>query len=66
MKMNLYWDSIQMLVALPEIDGKIYVVKKATKVEGVDFSDEILYQDSSEVELGAFYKLWTGYGAYQP
>jgi hypothetical protein len=35
-------------------------------VEGVDFSDEILYQDSSEVELGAFYKLWTGYGAYQP
>jgi len=65
-KMNLYWDSIQMLVALPEIDGKIYVVKKATKVEGVDFSDEILYQDSSEVEFGAFYKLWTGYGAYQP
>ena len=64
-KMNLYWDSIRMLVAMPEIDGKIYVVKKATKVEGVDFSDEILYQDSSEVEFGAFYKLWTGYGAYQ-
>jgi hypothetical protein len=65
-KMNLYWDSIRMLVAMPEIDGKIYVVKKATKVEGVDFSDGILYQDSSEVEFGAFYKLWTGYGAYQP
>ena len=65
-KMNLYWDSIRMLVAMPEIDGRIYVVEKTTKVEGIDFSDEQLYQASSEIEFGAFYKLWTGYGTYQP
>ena len=65
-QMNLYWDSIRMLVALPETDGNIYVIKKVTKIKGVDFSDEKLYQASSEVEFGSFYRPWDGYGVYQP
>jgi hypothetical protein len=65
-QMNLYWDSIRMLVTLPETGGGIYVIKKATKIKGVDFSDENLYQSSTEVEFGSFYQLWNGFGAYQP
>jgi hypothetical protein len=45
---------------------KTYVVEKTTEVEGMGFSDEGLYPASSEVELGAFYKMWNGYGTYQP
>ncbi len=62
----LYWDSKRMLVVLPKIDGDIYVIEKATEIEVADFSDEELYQDSSEIEFGPAYKLWNGYGAYHP
>jgi hypothetical protein len=62
----LYWDSDRMSVVLPKIEGEIYIIEKATEIEGADFSNEELYQDSSEVEFGPFYKLWHGYGAYQP
>ena len=62
----LYWDSIRMLVVLPKINAEIYDIEKATKLEVVNFSDEELYQDSSEIEFGSFYKLWKSYGTYQP
>ena len=65
-QMYLYWDSNRMSVVLPKINGEIYVIEKATKIEGANFSDEELYQDSSEIEFGPFYKSWNGYGAYQP
>jgi hypothetical protein len=62
----LYWDSNRMSVILPKIDGEIYIIEKATEIEGAGFSNEELYQDSSEIEFGSFYKLWNGYCAYQP
>ena len=62
----LYWDSIRMLVLLPKINAEIYDIEKATKIEVVNFLDEELYQDSSEIESGPFYKLWKGFGDYQP
>ena len=63
-QMYLYWDSNRMLVILPKINAEIYDIEKATKIEEVNFSDEELYQDSSEIEFGPFYKLWKGFGAY--
>jgi len=65
-QLNLYWDSIRMLVSLPKTVGKIYRVNKDTKIEGVDFSDENLYQSSSQVDFGSFYRMWNGFGVYQP
>ena len=65
-QMYFYWDSNRMLVVLPKINGEIYVIEKATEIEGADFSNEELYQDFSEIKFGPFYKLWNGYGAYQP
>ena len=64
-QMYLYWDANRMSVILPQIDGEIYVLEKAIKIEGVNFSDQELYRDSSEIEFGPFYKLWNGYGLYQ-
>ena len=65
-QMYFYWDANRMSVILPKINGEIYVIAKDTEIEGVNFSDEELYQDSSEIKFGPFYKLWNGYGAYQP
>ena len=64
-QLYIYWDSIRMGVVMPTIDGKTYVVEKATRVELIGFSDEDLHQDSSEIELNSAYKLWSGYGTYQ-
>ncbi|HEY3311769.1 MAG TPA: hypothetical protein VGK00_09035 [Anaerolineales bacterium] len=63
-QLYLFWDATRMSVVLPKIDGKIYDIEKATEIELVNFSDEELYQYSSEIEFGPFYKLWHGYGAY--
>lgn len=60
-----YWDSIRMLVSLPEIAGGVYEVRKTTEVKGIDFSDETLYQ-TSDKESNPYYKPWNGYGMYQP
>jgi len=65
-RIYLYWNSHRMLVVLPKIDGEIYMIEKTTQIDEADFSDEELYQDSSEIEFGHGYKLWNGYGAYQP
>jgi hypothetical protein len=63
---RLYWDGIRMLVLLPICEGELYPIDEAAEVEGVSLSDEILYQDSSEVEFGSIYQHWNGYGTYQP
>lgn len=65
-QMNLYWDSLRMLIQLPETVGGIYNLDASTLIDGVDFSDENLYQSSSEVEFGSFYRIWNGFGSYQP
>jgi uncharacterized protein YcfL len=62
---RFYWNSIRMLVTLPEISGEAYDVEKTTEVEGIDFSDENLYR-TSEKESDPYYKPWNGYGMYQP
>ena len=66
LQLSLFWDPIKMGVVLPKIDGKIYVVEPTTYVEGIDFSDETTYPGSFKIDLGAAYKLWNGYGTYQP
>lgn len=62
---RFYWDSIRMMVLLPEIAGETYDIETTTKVEGVQFSDENLYR-TSEKKTDPYYKPWTGYGIYQP
>ncbi len=62
---RFYWNSIRMLVMLPELSGKTYDVKKTTEVEAIDFSDENLYR-ASEKESDPYYRPWKGYGRYQP
>ena len=62
---RFYWNSIRMLVLLPEISAEAYDIEKTTEVEGIDFSDENLYR-TSEKESDPYYKPWNGYGMYQP
>jgi hypothetical protein len=62
---RLYWNSIRMLVSLPEISGITYDIQKTTKVEGIDFLDENLYH-TSDKEADPYYIPWGGYGIYQP
>ncbi|MDD5370360.1 MAG: hypothetical protein PHQ40_14855 [Anaerolineaceae bacterium] len=60
-----YWNSIRMLVTLPEISGKTYDIQKKTEVEGIQFSDKNLFR-TSDKESDPYYKPWDGYGMYQP
>ncbi len=62
---RFYWNSIRMVVSLPEISGETYDIEKTTAVEGISFSDENLYR-TSEKESDPYYKPWKGYGMYQP
>lgn len=62
---RFYWNSIRMLVSLPEMSGKTYAVKPTAEVEAIDFSDEDLYS-ISEKESDPYYKPWHGYGTYRP
>ena len=61
---RFYWNSIRMLVILPEISGETYDVEKTTAVEGISFSDESVYRTSDKVP-NSYYKPWNGYGIYQ-
>ncbi len=61
---RIYWNSIRMLVSLPEISGKTYDIQKITEVKGIDFSDENLFR-TSDKESDPYYKPWDGYGIYQ-
>jgi hypothetical protein len=65
LQLRLYWNSIRMLVAVPEILGETYDVKNTTEVEGISFSDENLYRISDK-ETNPYYQPWNGYGTYQP
>ena len=63
----LYWDSIPMTARVTRIDNATsYVFDEKTRVEDIGFTNQELYQDSSEVEFGSFYLPWEGYGKYQP
>lgn len=61
---RFYWNSIRMLVVLPEIPGNTYDVEKTTAVEIIRFSDENLYR-ISEKATNSYSKPWKGYGIYQ-
>lgn len=65
LQLRLYWNSIRMLVVVPEIFGETYDVRNTTEVEGVDFSDENLYRISDK-ETNPYYQPWNGYSMYQP
>jgi hypothetical protein len=61
---RFYWNSMRMVVVVPEIPGNTYDVEKVTAVEGVSFSDENLYR-LADKETSLYYKPWKGYGIYQ-
>lgn len=61
---RLYWNSIRMVVVVPQIPGNTYDVEKTTEVEGISFSDESVYRTSDKVP-NSYYKVWNGYGSYQ-
>jgi hypothetical protein len=62
---RFYWNSIRMLVTMPEIASEAYNVEKTSEVEGISFLDETLYR-TSEKETDPYYKPWNGYGIYKP
>lgn len=62
----LFWDELNMNVAMPLIDSHMYALEGTTTTEMVMFLDDALYTDSYEIEFGEFYKQWNGYGTYQP
>ncbi|MEP7133563.1 MAG: hypothetical protein ABI904_01400 [Chloroflexota bacterium] len=64
--MVLYWDSIGMLVELPQIANKMYVVDKTTDVEMILFSSEQQILGIAGKPLGEQKIPWQGYGKYQP
>ena len=61
---RFYWNSMRMVVVVPQIPGNTYDVETTTAVEGVSFSDEDLYR-LADKETSSYYKPWTGYGIYQ-
>ncbi len=65
-RMSVFWDSINMTVAMPWINSHMYVLEAITTAEMVTFLDDVQYFDSSELEFGEFYQQWNGYGTYQP
>ena len=65
-RMILFWDVLRMTVAMPQINNHMYALEERTTAEMVLFLDEVQYFDSSEIQFGEYYKLWDGYGTYQP
>ena len=63
--MIVYWDSLRMLVEMPKVYGKFYVVERTTEVRSVTFLDEELYFGSSEIEFGDYHNPWNGYSIYE-
>ena len=61
---RFYWNSIRMVVVVPQIPGNTYDVEKTTEVELISFSDESVYRLSDKVP-NSYYKPWNGYGIYQ-
>jgi len=63
---RFYWNSIRMLVTLPELSGDTYEVERTTEIEGINFSNENIYRISDKESNPHYYKPWNGYGMYQP
>ena len=61
---RFYWNSMRMVVVVPQIAGNNYHVETTTEVERVSFSDENVYRISDKVP-NSYYKPWNGYGIYQ-
>lgn len=60
---RFYWNSLRLLVTLPEISGETYDVQKTTGVEEINFLDENLYR-TSDKKTDPYYKSWNGFGRY--
>ena len=59
----LLFDELGMRIRLPTIDGREYKLSASSKVELVNYFDEVLYQ---EMRQNLFSQPWNGYGAYYP
>ena len=61
---RFYWNSMRMVVVVPQIPGNTYDVEKTTAVETISFSDENLYR-IFEKAATSYSKPWKGYGIYR-
>jgi hypothetical protein len=61
---RFYWNSMRMVVVVPQIPGNSYDFETTTEVERISFSDESVYRISDKVP-NSYYKPWNGYGIYQ-
>lgn len=58
----LFWDSLNMRVHLPEIDGSNYVIDNSTKIQWITYFDKTQYTD---IRNNKFSQKWKGYTSYQ-
>lgn len=63
-RLRFYWNSIRMVVLLPEISSDTYAVRSTTEVEKISFSDETVYRTSDKAS-NPYYQPWKGYGLYR-
>lgn len=61
--MLLLFDTLKMRIRLSEIEGISYTVTTSSKIELINYFDDILY---SEVAANMFSQSWKGYGTYMP
>ncbi|MEW6402993.1 MAG: hypothetical protein AB1649_14435 [Chloroflexota bacterium] len=59
----VFFDTVQMRVRLPEIDGVKYAISPLTDVDLVVYFDNSLYEKAKSDE---FLTEWTGFGTYEP
>jgi hypothetical protein len=59
----LFFDKLKMRIELPESQGTNYAVSASSKVELINYFDDILYSEMTE---NIFSQPWKGYGVYQP
>lgn len=65
-RISLCWDSLRMVIEMPEINSHTYALEETSTAEMVVFLDEAQFIDSSQVQFGEYYKSWEGYNTYQP
>ena len=65
-RMSLFWDELKMTIEMPQVNSHIYPLEGTTTAEIVIFLDEAQYIDSNKISFGEYYKMWNGYGDYQP
>jgi hypothetical protein len=62
---KLYWNSLRMLVVVPDVFSEFFDAGNTTQAEEISFSDENIYRFADK-EANPNFQPWDGYGMYQP